>query len=69
MNRHASRQHDAAVVELLREDPPFAEASGMANVASCAGIPRESMHRMLSPRANPSLGTLPAPSPAGRKTR
>ncbi|MCL4185947.1 MAG: putative addiction module antidote protein [Burkholderiaceae bacterium] len=86
MKQHASRPHDEAVVELLREDPQFAEAylsaalaeadepggregllsalrqiaeaKGMANVASRAGIPRESMYRVLSPNGNPRLETL-----------
>ena len=86
MKQHTSRPHDEAVVELLREDPQFAEAylsaalaevdepggregllsalrqiaeaKGMANVASRAGIPRESMYRVLSPKGNPRLETL-----------
>lgn len=84
--KHASRPHDEAVIELLRDDPQFAEAylsaalaevdepggreallsalrqvaeaRGMANVASRAGIPRESMYRVLSPKGNPRLETL-----------
>lgn len=84
--KHASRPHDEAVIELLREDPQFAEAylsaalaevdesggregllsalrqiaeaRGMASVASRAGIPRESMYRVLSPKGNPRLETL-----------
>lgn len=35
-----------------------AEAHGMAAVAERAGIPRESMYRVLSPRGNPRLETL-----------
>ena len=84
--KHASRPHDEAVIELLRDDPQFAEAylsaalaevdepggrqallsalrqvaeaRGMANVATRAGIPRESMYRVLSPKGNPRLETL-----------
>ncbi len=83
---HASRPHDEAVVELLRDDPQFAEAylsaalaeadepggreallaalrqiaeaQGMAQVAERAGLPRESMYRVLSPKGNPRLETL-----------
>lgn len=83
---HASRPHDEAVVELLRDDPQFAEAylsaalaeadevggrevllaalrqiaeaKGMAQVAERAGLPRESMYRVLSPKGNPRLETL-----------
>ena len=84
--KHASRPHDEAVVELLRDDPEFAgaylsaaleeadepggraallaalrqvaEARGMASVAARAGIPRESMYRVLAPNGNPRLETL-----------
>lgn len=84
--KQASRLHDEAVIELLREDPQFAaaylstalaeseqpggreallsalrqvaEAQGIASVAQRAGIPRESMYRILSPRGNPRLETL-----------
>lgn len=84
--KRASRPHDEAVVELLRDDPEFAgaylsavlseadesggreallaalsqvaEARGMSSVAERAGIPRESMYRVLSPRGNPRLETL-----------
>lgn len=86
MKQQASRPHDEAVVELLRDDPEFAasylsaalaevdepggregllavlrqiaEARGMASVAMRAGIPRESMYRVLSPKGNPRLETL-----------
>lgn len=34
------------------------EARGMARVAEAAGIPRESLYRMLSPKGNPRLSTL-----------
>ena len=82
----ASRAHDEAVIELLREDPSFAdeylaaameeanqdggreaflaalrhvaEAQGMAGVAERAGIPRESLYRVLSPNGNPTIKTL-----------
>ena len=82
----ASRVHDEAVVELLREDPSFAdeylaaaldeahlpgghaallaalrhvaEAQGMTAVAERAGIPRESMYRVLSSNGNPTIKTL-----------
>ncbi len=85
MNK-ASRSYDEAVVELLREDPTFAdeylaaamedanqdggreallaalrhvaEAQGMAVVAERAGIPRESLYRVLSPQGNPTIKTL-----------
>lgn len=81
-----SRPHDAAVVEMLKADPDFAneylaaaldeagqlggqaallaalrhvaEAQGMAAVAERAGIPRESLYRMLSHRGNPTIKTL-----------
>lgn len=84
--KNASRSHDEAVIELLRDDPEFAsaylsaaldeaeepggrvallaalrqvaEARGMAAVAARAGIPRESMYRVLSPSGNPRLETL-----------
>lgn len=84
--KRTARPHDEAVVELLRDDPRFAEAylsaalaevdepggregllsvlrqvaeaRGMANVASRAGIPRESLYRVLSARGNPRLETL-----------
>ncbi|MFM8466523.1 MAG: addiction module antidote protein [Oxalobacteraceae bacterium] len=83
---NASRAHDEAVIELLREDPSFAdeylaaameevnqdggreallaalrhvaEAQGMAGVAERAGIPRESLYRVLSPNGNPTIKTL-----------
>lgn len=83
---NASRSHDEAVIELLREDPSFideylaaameeadqeggreallaalrhvAEAQGMAIVAERAGIPRESLYRVLSPQGNPTIKTL-----------
>lgn len=83
---NASRSHDEAVIELLREDPSFAdeylaaameeanqdggreallaalrhvaEAQGMAAVAERAGIPRESLYRVLSPNGNPTIKTL-----------
>lgn len=82
----ASRAYDEAVIELLREDPSFAdeylaaameeanqdggreallaalrhvaEAQGMAGVAERAGIPRESLYRVLSPNGNPTIKTL-----------
>ena len=82
----ASRPHDEAVVEMLREDPAFAdeyhtactegidepggreallmalrqvaEAQGMAAVAASAGILREGLYRVLSPKGNPTLKTL-----------
>ena len=82
----ASRAHDEAIIELLREDPSFAdeylaaameeanqdggreallaalrhvaEAQGMAGVAERAGIPRESLYRVLSPNVNPTIKTL-----------
>lgn len=84
--KRASRPHDEAVIELLRDDPEFAsaylsavlseadesggreallsalrqvaEARGMASVAERAGIPRESIYRVLSPKGNPRLETL-----------
>ncbi len=83
---NTSRPQDEAVVELLREDPTFAdeylaaamedanqdggreallaalrhvaEAQGMAVVAERAGIPRESLYRVLSPQGNPTIKTL-----------
>jgi probable addiction module antidote protein len=83
---NASRSHDEAVIELLREDPSFAdeylaaameganqdggreallaalrhvaEVQGMAAVAERAGIPRESLYRVLSPFGNPTIKTL-----------
>jgi probable addiction module antidote protein len=36
----------------------LAEARGMAAVAAHAGIPRESLYRVLSPAGNPRLETL-----------
>jgi probable addiction module antidote protein len=36
----------------------IAEAHGMAAVAERAGLPRESIYRVLSPKGNPRLETL-----------
>ncbi len=83
---NAGRAHDEAIIELLREDPSFAdeylaaameeanqdggreallaalrhvaESQGMAAVAERAGIPRESLYRILSPNGNPTIKTL-----------
>ena len=83
---NASRAHDEAIIELLREDQSFAdeylaaameeanqdggreallaalrhvaESQGMAAVAERAGIPRESLYRILSPNGNPTIKTL-----------
>lgn len=85
MNK-ASRPLSEMIVELLRDDPSFAneyldaameevdqeggpqallsalrnvaEAQGMAVVAERAGIPRESLYRVLSPTGNPTIKTL-----------
>ena len=93
---NASRAHDEAVIELLREDPSFAdeylaaameeanqdggreallaalrhvaEAQGMAGVAERAGIPRESLYRVLSPNGNPTIKTLLAVLDAASRT-
>jgi probable addiction module antidote protein len=35
-----------------------AEAQGMADVATRAGMKRESLYRLLSPKGNPTLSTL-----------
>ena len=45
----------SALLGALRQ---IAEAQGMVSVAERAGIPRESLHRALSPRGNPTLKTL-----------
>lgn len=45
----------AALLAALRQ---LADALGMANVAARAGIPRESMYRVLAPNGNPRLDTL-----------
>ncbi len=45
----------SALLAALRQ---VAEARGMANVAARAGIPRESIYRVLSPNGNPRLETL-----------
>lgn len=44
-----------ALLAALRQ---VAEAQGMAQVASRAGIPRESLYRALSRKGNPTLKTL-----------
>lgn len=44
-----------ALLSALRQ---VAEARGMASVAERAGIPRESIYRVLSPKGNPRLETL-----------
>lgn len=36
----------------------IAESRGMAAVAERAGLPRESIYRVLSPKGNPRLETL-----------
>ena len=82
----ASRPHDEAVFELLREYPSsvdeylavaleevdadggphallaalrhVAEVRGMSAVAERAGMPRESLYRVLSPNGNPTIKTL-----------
>ena len=38
----------------------IAQAQGIAKVAKAAGIERESLYRVLSPRGNPRLSTLVA---------
>ncbi len=38
----------------------LAQAQGIAKVAKAAGIERESLYRVLSPRGNPRLSTLVA---------
>ena len=83
--KHASRPHDEAVIELLRDDPQFAEAylsaafaevdepggrqallsalrqvaeaRGMANVATRAGLPREAAS---DSRSSPAWSCRPA---------
>ncbi|WP_280549330.1 MULTISPECIES: addiction module antidote protein [unclassified Halomonas] len=81
------KRHDAAVVEMLRDDRDMAldylraafdeldeeggesaflmalrhvvEAQGgMAAVAECAKVSRESLYRALSPKGNPTLRTM-----------
>jgi probable addiction module antidote protein len=82
----ASKPLNEVIVELLRDDPSFAdeyldaameevdqeggpqallsalrnvaEAQGMAVVAERAGMPRESLYRVLSPNGNPTIKTL-----------
>ena len=44
-----------ALLAALRQ---VAEAHGIARVAERAGIPRESLYRVLSPKGNPRLETL-----------
>lgn len=44
-----------ALLSVLRQ---IAEAQGMAKVAERAGIPRESIYRVLSSKGNPRLETL-----------
>ena len=67
-----SRLHDDAMVQLLREDPEFAQhylhqafadiddegRGGMSLVAERAGVSRETLYRTLSPKGNPTLKTL-----------
>ena len=36
----------------------IAEAQGIAKIAKAAGIPRESLYRVLSPKGNPRMSTL-----------
>ena len=44
-----------ALLAALRQ---IAESRGMAAVAERAGLPRESIYRVLSPKGNPRLETL-----------
>ena len=48
MNR-PDRPHDETVIELMRDDPAFAQQTGLS---------RESLYRSLSPSGNPTLKTL-----------
>jgi len=43
---------------LLKALKRIAEAHGVAKVAKAAGIPRESLYRVLSPKGNPRMNTL-----------
>ncbi len=45
----------SALLAALRH---IAEAQGMTTVAACAGIPRESLYRALSPKGNPTIKTF-----------
>jgi probable addiction module antidote protein len=45
---------EALLIALRR----VAEAQGMAQVAKRAGVPRESLYRLLKPTGNPTLQTL-----------
>ncbi|MHC1711046.1 MAG: addiction module antidote protein [Solidesulfovibrio sp.] len=45
---------------LLRALRQVAEAQGMAVVAAEAGLKRESLYRVLSPKGNPTLKTIAA---------
>ncbi|MBI3546847.1 MAG: putative addiction module antidote protein [Gammaproteobacteria bacterium] len=63
-DRKLAREYLAAAIEdddprvLLSALRTIAEARGMARVAEAAGIPRESLYRILSPKGNPRLSTL-----------
>ncbi len=61
----AEDEEPAVFLQALRK---VAEVQGMAKVAKRAGIPRESLYRMLSAKGNPRWSTLaPVVRAAGLK--
>ena len=53
-------EEDDSPEVLLRALRQIAEAQGMAVVAAEAGLKRESLYRVLSPKGNPTLKTISA---------
>jgi len=53
-------EEDDSPEVLLRALRQVAEAQGMAIVAEEAGLKRESLYRVLSPKGNPTLKTITA---------
>lgn len=53
-------EEDDSPQVLLRALRQVAEAQGMATVAAEAGLKRESLYRVLSPKGNPTLKTIAA---------
>ena len=55
LNAAAEDEDPRVYLSALRN---VAESQGMANVASAAGVPRESLYRALSSEGNPRFDTL-----------
>lgn len=56
LNAALEDEHEVFLLALRN----VAEAQGMASLAKKAGLNRESLYRMLSPKGNPQLSTLGA---------